>query len=153
MDQDDELKRFKWLLCAGLLFLITGYFSLKEAKYAIWGHSVDAQVTEFKKWIRTGRRSDSPMIDVTYTYKEADGTIRSGTDSVNQSWVQGDLQTVKIQYIAGGEGSSRIKASERLMPVYFFAAAVLWLAYAIFKLVREANTPIARGPGRRVSSR
>jgi hypothetical protein len=149
MDQDDELKRFKWLLFAGLLFLITGYFSYKELKYAIWGHSVDAQVTEIKKWVRTSRRSESPMIDLTYSYKEADGTGRSGMDSVNESWVQGDLTTVRIQYFAGVEGSSRIKASERLMPVYVFLAAVLWLAYSIFKLVREANTPIARGPGRR----
>jgi|GEM_PF-1498695 len=148
MDQDEELKRFKWILSSGLVFLISGCFSYTELKYAIRGKTTEAQVSEFKEYMG-GRRSNSPKVDLRYTYLEADGTSRGGRDDVPRSWVPDDPKSVTIQYIPGVEDSSRIKASERLMPVYFFAATALWLGYSIFTLAREANTPIARGPGRR----
>ena len=147
MDHDHELKRFKGILIAGLLFLISGCFAYTELKYAVRSKTTDAQVSEAKRWL-SGRRQ-TPKIDLKYSYQEADGTHRSGRDDVPESWVPGDLKTVQVQYIPGAQDSSRIKASERLMPVYFFAAMVVWLGYAIFKLAREANTPIARGPSRR----
>ena len=119
-----------------------------ELKYAIRGKTTDAQVTEAKRYMSSGR-TKTPHLDLKYSYQEADGASRGGRDDVPESWVPGDLKTVKVQYIPGVEDSSRIQASERMMPVYFFAAAALWLGYAIFKLAREASTPIARGTRRR----
>ena len=88
------------------------------------------------------------MIDLKYAYREANGSRRRGRDDVPESWVPRDLITVQVQYIPGAEDSSRIKASERLVCVYFFAVTVVWLSYAIFKLAQDANTPITRGQSR-----
>ena len=110
--------------------------------------TADAQINEIRETISTGRRK-TPMLSIRYTFAEADGTVRSEFDSVAVSWVPADAQTVKIQYLPGVDKSSRIHASERLMVVYFFSASVVWLGYSIFKIAREANTPIARGAGHR----
>jgi hypothetical protein len=148
IDQDAELKRFKWLLGAGLSFLISGYFSYDEMKYAIWGKTAEAHVYEARETIRSSLRSP-PMVSLKYTFTESDGTPRSEFDSIPANSPFAQLQTVTVQYLPGVEKSSRIAGRVRLMAILFFCGSVVWLAGSIIGLVREANRPIARGPGRR----
>ena len=45
MDQDDEIRKFKMILVAGVAFLFSAYFSWQELKFALWGESAEARVT------------------------------------------------------------------------------------------------------------
>ena len=60
-----------------------------------------------------------------------------------------ELKTVTVQYLPGVEKSSRIDGHVRLKAILFFFGSLFWLGFAILKLAKEANTPIAREPGRR----
>lgn len=82
MDQDNELARFKWLLFAGIMFLISGYYSISELRFAVSGKTIEASLTQVKQTMSTGRRS-RPRLSFEYQFAEADGKTRSERDVVS----------------------------------------------------------------------
>lgn len=148
IDQDAELQRFKWILASGLMFLITGCLAYSELRYAIWGETAQAKVHDVRDTISTSRRAGS-MVSLHYTFTESDGTQRTDHESVPADSPLVGAQTILVRYLPGVDQSSRIEGSVRFNALLFFLGSLLWLAYSIYSMAREAHTPISRGPRRR----
>lgn len=139
MDHDLELARFKWILIAGIAFLFSAYLSYKELKFAVWGETAEATVTDTHE-VRGGRRS-SPKLAVEYTFTDESGAHHSERDdvSINSAISTNDLLTV--QYLPGVDDSSRIEGNSNRFAVVIFLGSLAWLAFSFFKLYRDAQNP------------
>jgi hypothetical protein len=154
MDFDNEMQRLKWLLVAGVLFLLSAVFSYGELKFAVWGKTAPAKVTRTHEthngggFGRRGLRERTPLLAVEYQFTEADGTARSERDDVPIDWPMPENGEISVQYLPGVADSSRLEGHSRMTWVYVFLGSLAWLAYSIYKLWREA-TEAVRGSGRR----
>ena len=144
MDQDNELARFKWLLFAGIMFLISGYYSISELRFAVSGKTIEASLTQVKQTMSTGRRS-RPRLSFEYQFAEADGKTRSERDVVSVDWPAPTAGTVTIQYIPGVANASRLLGHSNMVWVYVFMGCSVAMAVSIYLLCRAANEPIRRG--------
>ncbi|MDB5384373.1 MAG: hypothetical protein JWM11_19 [Planctomycetaceae bacterium] len=142
MDQDAELAKFKWMLIAGVGFLITGYFSLQELRYALFSKTVDATITQIREKTVSGRRGRTHQeLAFEYQFKEVEGPVRNERDDVSVDWPRPGNGTIAIQYIPGVEKASRLLGHSNMFAVYGFMACIAGLAFAGYKLVRLANEP------------
>lgn len=98
MDTDAETKRFKWLLMAGMLFVVSAFFSWSELKYALFGKQVEARLVKVVDTTDPGRRGRAVMA-VHYEFADPDGTTRNETDRLPTTWDRPSGQTIPVQYI------------------------------------------------------
>lgn len=146
MDHDEEFQKFKWILFAGVAFVVSAFVSWKELRFAVWSATAEATVTGTFE-VRGGRRS-SPKTAVEYTFTDEVGTQRSERDDIPISW-PAPLDVVIVQYFPGVEDSSRIKGNSNPVAVVFFVCCSGWLGFSLFKLYREAQDPHPYRRGRR----
>ncbi len=144
MDEELELKRFKWILAAGLIFLFSMYYSYLELKYKIWGATAQATVTRTFESVSSGRRGRStPMLAVEYTFTDSKTGARNERDDVSMDWPvpQG---TVEVEYLPGVVDSSRLKGHSNSFAVWMFFGSLAWVSFSIYRLAQEANAPIKK---------
>jgi hypothetical protein len=151
VEVDDEVAKFKWMLGAGLMFLISGCFSVSELRYAVSGTTTDAQLLEVKEVVsrgRWGRRHTN--LQVHYQFNDGAGGSRSEADTVSTDWPFASEDTISVQYIPGKAEWSRIAGNRRDWAVIVFGLSLCGVAYLGFQLYQAVNNPIARTPrGRR----
>jgi hypothetical protein len=142
MDQEAEMAKLKWLLIAGIGFLISGYFSLHELRYVMFAKTAQANVTQVREKQVTGRRGRTrTVLVVDYRFTDATGTTRSENDSLPSDWSGAVSGTVGVQYIPGVENASRIEGQFNYFAVGGFLVCCAGLAFGLYKLVRLANDP------------
>lgn len=141
MDVDDEVKRFKQIMAAGFLFLISMYLSYQEFKYFIWSEVTIGQVARVFE-TKSSRRSPRKWA-VEYAYVDNKGEHHRERDDIPISWPSPQEQ-VDIQYLPGVHNSSRIRGNTHQFAVWMFGGSLAYLGYALYQLIREANEPIAR---------
>lgn len=142
IDMDDEVARFKWLLIGVFAFLISGYYSYSEWKFAIWGRTAEATVTRTYETTESGRRFRKRHYTVVeYQFPEADGTTRSERDKVSAGVVVPGSGRIFVQYLPGVADSSRLAGQTSWISVCVFVGSLIWLGVAGYKLHLEANTP------------
>ena len=140
MDDDDEIKKFKWLLFATVAFLISTYFSWQEFKFFVWGKTAEATITNTFDTKSGGRRS-RPMLAVEYSFSDSATGPRNERDDVPIDWpISGGTATV--QYLPGVADSSRLLGHSSTIPVWIFVGCLGWLGYNGFKLYKEANEAV-----------
>lgn len=131
MDQDAEMKRLKWVLFTGLVFLVSAYFSWTELKFFMRGKTAEATVTgtsEYRKYT-----------SVDYRFSDDSGTLRTENDRVPASWPVPEIgTTLKVQYL-DAQDSSRVAGHSNMVSVYVFLACCAVLGFLIFRLFREAS--------------
>ncbi|QDT98225.1 hypothetical protein [Gimesia aquarii] len=152
MDEEEELSKLKWLLIAVVVFLVSGFFSYQELKYAVWSTTTEADVTRtYTTEVSSGRRfrrHRKKVLAVEYTFTDKDGNHHSERDDIPISApIPGPKVT--IQYFSGVENSSRIKGYSRKLAVWIFLGCCVWLGYAGFKLYRLASEAVDGKPRRR----
>lgn len=137
MDQEAEFARLKWLLCGGILFLVSGWFTLQEFDYKMSGRDAVADVT--KTYQSRGRRG-STNYHVEYAFTEPNGTQRKGTDTVSASWSVPPDGKIPIRYTPGANGNSRLtgKTSWAWIWVGLFALLVVCIGVFVIRLLLEA---------------
>jgi hypothetical protein len=135
MDDNKELDKAKWLLGCIAVFLISCFFVYDEFCYLIWGRT--AQGTVAKVYESNTRRGT--VINVDYTFTEADKSTRRGTVVVGQSTSLRPGYTVAIEYTSGELGRSRIAGSIYWLPIIIFGVSLLAIVVVVVLLVREAN--------------
>lgn len=142
VDMDDEVAKFKWLLIGVIAFLISGYYSFSEVKFAIWGRTAEATVTRTYETTESGRRFRKRHYTVVeYQFAEADGTLRSERDKVSAGTVVPGISQIAVQYLPGVADSSRLAGQTSLTSICVFVGSLIWLSVAGYKLHMEANTP------------
>lgn len=144
IDEDAELKKMVWILIVVVAFLVTGYLSFKELKYAVWGATAEATVTNTFD-TSLGRRS--PLLAVEYTFTDKDGQQHSERDDVPIDWPEPGPK-VNVQYLPGVEDSSRLEGHSAKVAVWMFLGCCVLLGFAGFKLYQMASEAV-NGPPRR----
>lgn len=148
MDQDEELAKFKWLLIAVIIFLGSGYFSYKELKFAVWGATAEARVSETFATRNSSRRRSRPLLAVKYSFTDEDGNQFSERDDVPIDWPVSENMTV--QYLPGVEDSSRLLGHSSWLAVCVFLASLGLLGFAGYGLYKEATEAVhGKRPGRK----
>lgn len=150
MDEDfqAELGRIKWLLGAGVIFLVSAYFSYAELKYLVWGRTVEASVVSFEHTTRSGRRGRRiPAIILTYRFKD-DSQERTEKDTIASDGKNPSDPSAKIDYMPGKPGISRLAANRNWVALIIFCGSLGTMVMFIIRIARMANTPIPRSRGR-----
>lgn len=153
MDEQEELAKLKWILFAGIAFLISGYYSYQELKYTVWSSTAEANVTRTytsTKWTgggrgrrRWGRRRE--FLAVEYTFTDQDGKQHSERDGISiHSPAPGPK--VNVQYFSGVENSSRIEGHSSKVAVWVFLGCCALLVFAGFKLYQMASEAVDGNP-------
>lgn len=133
------MRSAKALLYAGVLFLMSAYFSFVEFKFLLWGQTATADVTSVREV--QGSRKKRPYRVVEYRFTEADGAARSERDDVPTDYPAAEGSTITVQYLPGVADSSRLEGTAKMMWVYIFCGALAWVIWSVFSLYREAQQP------------
>src|SRR5690349_5495740 len=110
MDMDHEMRRAKFAVAALVVFFVCGYFAYHEARYAVFGATVDADVLRVSEQIIHGRRgSRTQKLLVEYRFADPSGTVRKESDTVPMDFpVAQQGETLPVQFIGGVPGASRL---------------------------------------------
>ena len=139
MDPDKELSRAKWLLGALALFLISGFFAFGELRYAVWGQTVSANITQTRRFEEPGRRGNHrEMISVEYSFPSGSTGTLNERDALPADWpITGN--TIIVEHIPGTVDSSRVMGHRSLGSVYVFLVSLVIVVCFLFVLYREAK--------------
>lgn len=149
VDEQEELAKLKWILIAGIIFLISAYYSYQELKYAVWGATAEANVTRTfntAESSRRGRRKN--LLAVEYTFTDRDGKQHSERDDIPRNSPTPGPK-VNVEYLPGVEDSSRIEGYSSKVAVWIFLGCCILLVFAGFKLYQMASEAVDGKPRRR----
>lgn len=130
-----------FLLMAVGFVSIPIYFSFREFVYSRFGKVANATVTHRAGgWQSGGRGSPGrPVLNVEYSFKDDAGHSQTGRDVLPSGWDAQQGQPIKIEYVSGTEGMSRVAGNSRdvrtiwlvcVIPgAMFFAMA--WIVWAV----------------------
>lgn len=142
MDNDD-FRKFRAVMIAGLLFLISCWKMIGETKYLLRGKRAEATIDSAEAKETSSRRSGRrTVLKVGFHYTdESTGQPAQGNLTVDPDlkWTPG--RTFSVQYLPGTAGSAR-EGVEYLMVTIFFAS-LIWVSWSLYSMHREANAPIA----------
>ena len=139
MDADDEVRRLKIMLGVGIFFLVCAYFSWRELKYTIVGKETDAKLVRVYETTERGRRGRTYQKQaVEYQFTD-DGTSRTETDTLSRSAPQPSGSTVRVQYLRGAPGSSRLPENAQQFWLLLFFGTLAFLGFKFWQLMREAK--------------
>lgn len=142
MQADEEVQKFKGILFAFIVFLISTAYSWWELKFLIWGRTAQASISRAYETRSTSRRG-RPRLAVEYTFVDVQTGSRDERDDVRIDWeLTGDQ--VLVQYLPGVANSSRLVGNSNQIAVWIFFVCVAWLAYQGVSLYREATEPIQK---------
>jgi hypothetical protein len=151
---DDDEGSAGCLLCVGFVvtLLVSGCFSIVEARYWVCGRTATATVTR----VQPPKPTDDSdgVFEIRYSFVDSSSNApREEADSVAASWGPPPHE-VSVRYLPGRAGSSRIAGNESLLAVWIFAIAALCtlalLGYAYVQAKRALAPHRPRGvPPRR----
>ena len=144
MDAAQEIGRAKWLILAGLLFLVTGCVSWGEFVYLLAGKTADAKVTKVMEVTKRGRFgiSTGTQLEVSYEFTEADGTRRTASDTTDVNWPVPASGKTPVQYTAGADGNSRLSGKVNWIALTIFGVSLLAVGWFTFRLIRRASDEV-----------
>ena len=142
MDTEEETARFKVMMFVGIVFLVSAFLSWRELKYLTFGKEVDAKLVRVYTFEDVGRRGRvREKIGVDYEFKDAEtGDVRKETDTLPITATPPKGPTVKVQYLEGSEGGSRLAGHAQTIWLWVCGGTLAFLGYKFFALVRESKT-------------
>ncbi|HPF39317.1 MAG TPA: hypothetical protein P5081_01135 [Phycisphaerae bacterium] len=132
---DEESGRLGLWAFLVILFLLSGWLSCRELKYAAWGRSANADVVRVNKYIdrRKYEFDEIPMADVRYQWTDADDGQRKDGVLLRAEDAPAEGDIIAIEYLPGVK-DSRMTGDRNAWAIAFFAisflAALLWFAKA-----------------------
>lgn len=144
MDMEQETAKFKGMLFAGLVFIVTGFIAFSELRYFAFGDTIDARVV--RTYETTGRRGRSKVV-VEYAFRDPSGQDRRESDTVSAGTARFSANTIKVQYLSGKPAWSRLDGNGNTIAVIIFLGSLAVLGFYGFRFwqeVREATRSPAR---------
>src|SRR5688572_22426556 len=141
MDTEEETARFKVMLVVAIIFLISVFLAWRELKYMMFAEEADAKLVRvytFEERGRRGRVSEKMAVEYQFTDAET-GSVRTETDAVPITNRPPKGPSVKVQYLEGSEGSSRLAGHSQTIWLWVCGGTLAFLAYKFFALVRESK--------------
>ena len=144
-EQETEVAKLIVLIVYIAAFFISGYLSIGEMGYFLFGKTTTAKVTKFQTILeRSGGRGapNTYSLGVEYDFTDSTGIFRHGSDRVDPDLWRFDVgQIIPVQYRAGAEGDSRVAgtAHQKAAIIFLICSAVLFvLGYRFFRDVSQA---------------
>jgi hypothetical protein len=141
MDADAETRRAKYLVFAGIAFLISSIFVYSELMYLIRGTETTATIKEVSRVEKRGRfgTSRGHKLVIDYEFKDGEGRQREGSDQVDADWAVPADRRVQIRYRPGEDGSSRLAGHVSWGAIIIFTVCLVAVGIFGFRLWREAT--------------
>jgi hypothetical protein len=140
MDTEHETWRVKVWLGVGLLFLVSAYFSWRELKYLVLGGEADAKVVRVYETTERGRRGRTyEKLAVQYQFSDGGGASRTETDTIAASAPRPSGPTVRVQYLNGSPGKSRLAGNTQRFWLLPFFGTLGFMGFKFWQLAREAK--------------
>ncbi len=134
-----EIGRAKLWLIAGVLFCTAGYASCTEFKYALRGEQAEATVVKVRKTREIRRHGQGrEVLDVTFTFAEADGAERRETLHRPLDWTPPPDNLVAVQYLPGKKWQVRFASDRHYWPIVLFCACLAYFVALFIWLSRQA---------------
>lgn len=152
-DDDDQEGSAGCLLCVGFVvaLVVSACFSIREARYGIFGRTATATVTR----VQAPRPTDDSdgVFEIRYSFVDSSSNAsREEGDSVPASWGP-PAQEIPVRYLPGHAGSSRIVGNESYLPVWIFAITALCALTGLGYVYLQAKRALAPHPPRGVPTR
>src|SRR5262245_53000316 len=121
MDGWGPVRRGRFLMAAGVLFLCSTCVSYQELIYLIQGRDTEAEITrDFEE--RRPRGGTTRVVE--FKFREPNGTQRHGRETVPSNWQAPPNGKVYVRYTPGENGDSRFVGNIPWLAVGFFALTV-----------------------------
>ncbi|MCA9074285.1 MAG: hypothetical protein KDA93_04570 [Planctomycetaceae bacterium] len=145
VDEDVEQRNAGLLVAAVIAFVISGWYSFNELKYALRSTTVTATVTrQYEFTVPTRHGQSGPRLGIEYEFTNAAGDTQHDKDWVPLPSELEGQPSVEVQYLPSTDGDSRLAANRSVIGPVFFGGCLLFLAFSLAQLIREANAPIRR---------
>jgi hypothetical protein len=151
MDGDGERRKVGWLLFSAVALLASCCISFHELTYFVRGRQANGTVTRSYETVLRGRSGfkRGTVRTVEYTFKEPDGSRRSGSDTVPLDWPLSADGTVGVQYMPGADGQSRLAGHINIGGVALFVGMCSLVAFFLYRVLREASEATRPASSRR----
>lgn len=150
---DIDFRKFRAVMIAGLLFLISCWKMIAETKYLLWGQRAEATIDSAEAKESSSRRSGRhTVLKVSFHYTDAStGQPAHGSLTVDPDLKWSPGRTFSVQYLPGIADSAREGAD--IVMVTIFVLSIAGVSWSLYSISREANAPIAtsRNTGKRKS--
>ncbi len=126
-----------------LLLLVSAYFAWWELRFFVQGRTTDATVDSVQKMLMSRHPwLGGSYLEVHYTFTdEPTGLVRSEYDELPLSWPR-PASTVRVQYVSGVAGGSRLEGHRHLVFTVFFFVSVGVALVCAGLLLREARRAV-----------
>jgi hypothetical protein len=139
-DEDNPVRKFKYALMTGLMFLVSIYFSWQEFVYLIRGKMAVGNVTDTYQQ-SSGRFGTNKNRVLEYSFREDGGLSRCGADMIGID--EPIPAQVNIQYTPGENGRSRLEGHVRWYWLAFFFGSIVLLGIALYRLNKQIDEAMA----------
>lgn len=135
-------------MLAVVVFLISGWYSFQEMRYAVWGRTVEGTVTQVEhRQERVYRRRwgsrTRHFTAVTVQFLGVDNTVQSGEFRESGAHAIRPQQQLKVQYIPGDYHMVRLSGEQNWFAIIFFFGGLIAMVGTIVWVGMEANRPYA----------
>jgi hypothetical protein len=147
MDQEAGLARFKFAAFSLLLFVVAGFKSCEEIRYAVGSARTTATVTDHRE--ERGRRGRPIGVRISYGFLK-DGKRVTGHTIVGEDEVEGygKGREIEVDYFGGEIFSSRIAGTGSLFWPAVLLVGIAALGGSVAALWIEASRKVAGMRGR-----
>jgi hypothetical protein len=126
------------------LLVVSTYLAWWELRFVVQGRTTDAVVDRVEAIaLRRHRTFSDSYLEVRYSFKdELTERFRTEHDDLPLAWPRPG-STVRIQYVAGLTGASRVEGHRHVWSTIFFVVCVIGSAVYIGLLLREARRAVS----------
>jgi hypothetical protein len=138
MDQEFELARFKWILLALVVFIISGCLSWGELMYLVTGKDAEANIGKVYEVTKKG----SKWLSIEYSFSEPDGTSHNGDLNAALDWRPPANGKVPVRYTPGKDGNVRLAGAVNWIALGCFGGSMALVAFFGIRLFLQARREV-----------
>jgi hypothetical protein len=133
------------MLVVPALLVTSAYLAWWEVRFFVQGRTTEATVdgVQVFKLSRHYILFGGAYLEVRYSFKdERTERLRSEHDELPLSWPRPDAPTVRIEYVPGATGGSRLEGHRHILSPIFFVACLIGSAVYGWFLLRDARRAV-----------
>ncbi|MBX3450623.1 MAG: hypothetical protein KF777_13735 [Planctomycetaceae bacterium] len=141
---DVEAERFRAFLCflAVVAVCISGYHTVRDARYFLVGKTAVGRVTNVRETIDASSRRPRRMLRADYEFADSTGKAVAAHEQLPLGFPITIDERVTLEYLSGVNNSARLTGRQNWLAIIVFVGSLLAIAGGLTWLIREANRPI-----------
>lgn len=141
---DVEAERFRAFLwfAAVVAVCISGYHTVRDARYFLVGKTAVGRVTNVRETIDASSRRPRRMLRADYEFTDATGKTVAAHEQLPLGFPITIDERVTLEYFPDVNNSARLTGRQNWLAIIVFVGSLLAIAGGLTWLIREANRPI-----------